>query len=183
MVDALKTYELAFSGLSLGEHRFQYHINERFFECFEASEIKNGSVKVDVLLVKNQRLMELEIGFHGDVELQCDRCLDLFRSPVKDLRMLYIKYENDPSDISDDEDIILISERDHKINLAQHFYEFIHLCLPVKRIHPEDESGTDACNPEMIARLKDYSVDHGSAVTDDRWNELKKAFTNMKLNN
>jgi len=182
MVDVLRTYDLAFSGLSLGDHRFEYEIDDRFFDCFENAEIKRGSLIANVLLVKNQRLLELEIILHGEVEVLCDRCLDLFKAPVNDMRKLYVKFGNDPSDTSDDEDIIIIPERAHKINLAQHFYEFIHLSLPVKRIHPKNESGIRGCNPEMIKKLKEYTTGSEVHTADTRWNGLKDALRNKKLN-
>lgn len=182
-VEILRKYDMAFSGLGLGEHRFEYDIDNRFFDAFENSEVRNGSVKAAVSLIKNKRLLELEIHLHGDVEVVCDRCLDPFLTPVDDLRKLYVKFENAPSEISEDEDIIMISDRDHKINLAQHFYEFIHLCLPVRRIHPKDAYGIRHCNQEMIKILKEYSTDKHQQISETPWNQLKDVISDKNFNN
>jgi len=44
------------------------------------------------------------------------------------------------------------------LDLAQHFYEYIMLSLPMKHVHPDREDGSEGCNPDMLALLKNYSV-------------------------
>lgn len=183
MAAVLGKYDLKFSGLALGEHWFEYDIDDRFFDSFENSEIKKGSVKVDLIMIRNERLLELDIHIYGDAEVVCDRCLDHFLTPVEDRRKLYVKFEHTPSDISEDDDVILISEGDHKMNLAHYFYEFIHLSLPVKRIHPENGSGEKKCNPEMIRKLKEYSTNNQPQNSETHWHGLKEVWSNKNLNN
>jgi uncharacterized metal-binding protein YceD (DUF177 family) len=47
---------------------------------------------------------------------------------------------------------------EHEIDLVSFFYEYIHLALPIKRIHPDDEKGNSTCNPEMIRKLNDHLI-------------------------
>ena len=69
------------------------------------------------------------------------------------------------------DEILIIPETDHQIDLSHYVYEYINLLLPVKRIHQEDKNGNSTCNPEVIKKLKDLENQNS---TDLRWNELKK---------
>ena len=41
--------------------------------------------------------------------------------------------------------------------------------IPIKKVHPDDESGFSTCNPEMLERLNDF----GEKKPDSRWDKLK----------
>ena len=56
---------------------------------------------------------------------------------------------------------------------SQFFYEYIHLALPIKRIHPDDKKGRSTCNPVMIRKLEDHLIADDDK-TDPRWDELRK---------
>ena len=60
-----------------------------------------------------------------------------------------------------------------KLDLKQHFYEFIYLALPIKRVHPDDKSGNSTCDPDMLKKLNEHIVEE-EPDNDPRWDELKK---------
>jgi uncharacterized metal-binding protein YceD (DUF177 family) len=108
----------------------------------------------------------------GEVEVQCDRCLETFLTPVESRQTIFVKLGENPGEIEDD--VIMIHKDDHEVEVGQLMYEFILLSLPYRRIHPEDENGQPTCDPEMIRQLEDHAgssdEDHG---TDPRWDALK----------
>jgi len=54
-------------------------------------------------------------------------------------------------------------------------YEFIHLALPIRRVHPLDKNGKVDCNPEMIKKLNKLLItEEKQNNTDSRWDKLKK---------
>jgi uncharacterized metal-binding protein YceD (DUF177 family) len=58
--------------------------------------------------------------------------------------------------------------------MSPFLYEYIHLLLPIRRVHPEDDQGNSRCDPEIIRKLKELSESH---MPDPRWealNQLKK---------
>ncbi len=61
--------------------------------------------------------------------------------------------------------------------MAQYFYEYILLALPIQRIHPNDSRGNSTCDPEMLSKLKEHTVIEEDS-NDPRWDELKKLMNN-----
>jgi len=57
--------------------------------------------------------------------------------------------------------------------LQQHIYEFIHLALPIRRVHPDDKKGNSTCDPIMLKKLEELVIDE-DVDNDPRWDELKR---------
>lgn len=162
---------IPFKGLTEGEHDFQFQVDSAFFSQFENSEIKNGQVTVIVDLIKRSTLLELDVEISGEIEIECDRCLDLFNLPISYHGKLYVKFAD--YETSEDDDLIILNHNEHEVNLTQFVFEYIHLSLPVKRIHP-DINGKTGCNKEMMAKLNDHIIDEEiEEKTDPRWDKLK----------
>jgi len=172
----LSKYEIAFKGLKEGTHRFDYEIDDKFFDKFENSDVKKGSLKAEVILTKQSTLLILEFSAKGFVELVCDRCLDFYNQKISNKSKLFVKFGQEDQELSDD--VIMISQDEYQINVAQYFYELVVLGLPIKHVHPTDKKGLSACDPEMIKKLNEYLIDEIIPETqepvDERWNELKK---------
>lgn len=175
----LSKYEIAFKGLKEGIHQFEYELDDKFFEKFESSEVKKGSVNAKVLLTKQSTLMILNFTVKGTVELLCDRCLDQYDQKINNEGKLFVKFGLEEEELSDE--IIVVSFEDHQLNVAQFLYELVILGLPIKHVHP-NKKGKSTCDPEMIKKLGEYLVTEESVndeePVDERWNELKKLLDN-----
>lgn len=171
IVGYLKQYTVNFKELETGEHNFEFKIEDAFFEHFEKSEIHEGKLEIHVHLLKEERLITLNITIEGAVNVMCDRCLDFFEYPINYDGTLYLNLRADFDE--DRVDVINIEEDQGKINLAQHFYENIHLSLPLKRVHPNDENGEPLCNKEMLKLLEKYQQEEDEDTIDPRWEKLK----------
>jgi len=170
-VGYLKQYTVNFKELELGEHNFEFKIEDAFFEHFEKSEVHEGNLDMHVNLLKEERLITLSIKIDGSVNVMCDRCLDYFEYPINYKGILYLNLS--PNFEEDRVDVINIEEDQGKINLAQHFYENIHLSLPLKRVHPDDEQGNSTCNQEMLKLLEKYQKEEDKDSIDPRWEKLR----------
>jgi uncharacterized protein len=168
----LDQFAIQFAGLQPGLYNFEFEVSEKFFERFTESEIKKGTVNVHVELQKQARMMELLFTLDGSVMITCDRCLDEFNFPVDYQSKLIVNFGKNKGEVT--EEIITISESDHEINLAQYIYEFIHLALPMKKIHPDNEKGVSTCNREVMKKLKEHMVITNQTSDDPRWEVLKK---------
>jgi len=164
----LKQFAVPFTGLKAGNYNFAFEIDDRFFEHFEYSEIKHGSVDVEVVLERQQRMMIFNFLFSGSVIIPCDRCGEDFSQPVDGEEQLIVKFGSDHHEESDD--VLVITEDEHEIDLSQFIYEYIHLLLPMRKVHGTDENGESLCNPEITGRIKEEE-DH---PVDPRWEALKK---------
>ena len=77
----------------------------------------------------------------------------------------------------ENEELQIIPEGVNHFDISPFLYEYIHLLLPVRRIHPEDENGNSLCDPEVIKMLDKSS---SSGEPDPRWDVLNKLKNNNK---
>ena len=164
-----RQFVIPFKGLSAGNHDFVFDVDKRFFDDFEGSEINEGKIKVFVNLTKTVNFLELNFRLEGNVLVTCDRCLDEFELPIEYLTKLYVKF----GDVTDDQndEIIMLSYSEGELDIKQFIYEYIHLSLPYKRVHPNDKKGKSTCNAEMLKKLGEYTV---KEHTETPWDDLKK---------
>jgi uncharacterized protein len=164
-------YTIPLSGLKEGRHIIDFEIDKEFFEQFEESEVKEGSLIANIGLDKRSSHSDLAIRISGNVKICCDRCLEMFFHPVECENRLLVKFGKTIEDI--DPDILSLPVGEHELDLQQHIYEFIMLALPIKRVHPNDKNGKSTCDPVMLKKLDELIVDE-EPETDPRWDELKK---------
>ena len=167
-MDYLADFVIPFMGLSLGNHTFDFEVNNAFFEHFEYSEIKKGRVSVEVILERQERMLIFGFKIQGSVEVTCDRCLDVFDHPVSGREQLIVKFGHERLEESDD--VLMIPHTDYQIDLAPLIYEYINLLLPIRHVHPMNENGEYACDPEVTKFITE-TPEHEN--TDPRWEVLK----------
>ena len=167
-MNRLKEYHIQFVALELGNHRFEFEANDAFFEHFEFSQIQHGKVKVTVELEKMERMMVFNINLHGKVLVTCDRCTNEFYYELSDNQKLIVKLGNEYMEES--EDVVVIPDSEYKFDLSPYVYEFIHLALPARLLHPDDEDGNSTCDPDMLKRLQKLAP---TEAIDPRWEALK----------
>ena len=165
------SYTIGLGGLKEGHHEIDFEIDNTFFENFEESEIKEGSLIANIELEKRSTHTDLFIRISGTVKVCCDRCLEMFFYPLECENRLLIKFGKKIED--SDPDIVSLTTDDHELDLKQHFYEDIILALPIKRVHPDDQKGHSTCDPVMLNKLKELIVEQEDE-NDPRWDELKK---------
>lgn len=164
-------YTIPISGLKEGHYTFDFDIDKKFFDLFEESEIKEGDLSVIAEAEKRSTHVDLNIKISGKVRICCDRCLEMFYHPLSCNNRLVVNFGKEIDE--DDPEIITVPRDYHELDLKQYFYEFIHLALPIKRMHPDDGNGVSTCDPDMIRKLNEHLVQE-EGETDPRWNELKK---------
>jgi len=165
------SYGIPISGLKEGRHLIDFEIGKEFFEQFEDSEVKEGSLIANIEMDKRSSHMDLLIRITGNIRICCDRCLEMYLQPVSCENRLIVKFGKSMED--DDPDIISVPIGEHELDLSQQLFEFIYLALPIKRIHPNDSNGNYTCDPEMLEKLSEHIVEEGNN-NDPRWDDLKK---------
>lgn len=171
----LSHYNIAFKGLSIGKHVFEFAADDKFFREFDGGVVDEGSVNVRVTLEKQSSLMTFWFDIKGSVRVQCDRCLEMYDQPIESNERIFVRL-GERENIEGD-DLIWISPDDYQLNVAQLIYEFIGLAIPIKKVHPEDENGNSTCDPEMIEKLNKYIV-REDQVENPVWKDLKKLLDN-----
>jgi uncharacterized protein len=168
-MDYLKQFVIPFGGLKPGVHQFSFEVDDLFFEQFEHSEIKKGKVTVKIAFGREEKMLILNFDISGNVEVPCDRCYESFLLPFSGQERLIVKFGN--SFHEENEEVLIIPTGETQIDVSSFIYEFVHLLIPFRRVHPEDENGNSLCDPEIIKRIDEIEE---SSEPDPRWEVLKK---------
>ncbi|MCR4658891.1 MAG: DUF177 domain-containing protein [Bacteroidales bacterium] len=153
---------IQFSGLKSGRYTYDFELGNDFFAEFENDEIAAAEVRYDVILDKKEHTLVINFSFSGKVSTTCDRCLGLITLPVEGTETLCVKFSPD-GEQCDSDDTVILPESATEIDLAQWFYEYVAVRLPMQHSHPEG-----ACDPAMTAILEQSAP----SATDHRWDAL-----------
>ena len=180
-MENLSKYKISFTGLSIGEHRYNFELDDAFFEFFDKSEITHARINLDLVMEKSNSMMVLDFNLSGKVELICDRCSEMYWQIIETSNRLFIKFGNAYYEQSDD--IIVIPDNETHFDIAQYIYEFIHLNLPIRRLHRGGKEKSDNCDPDILKKIEKLNVktdDQGIPKTGrtDQWEVLKKLKNN-----
>ena len=61
-MDALRDFIIPIIGLKLGEHSYQFNIDQQFFKEFDNTDLQDGYLQVDLIL---KRLNHMELMFQA----------------------------------------------------------------------------------------------------------------------
>ncbi|MBB4807636.1 uncharacterized metal-binding protein YceD (DUF177 family) [Chryseobacterium defluvii] len=168
-MDKLRNYDISFSGLKNGRHKFKFEIDKTFFQLFDTDqEFTNPRIAVDVLLDKHTTFLEFEIKIHGTVELICDITNKEFDHPIENQIRVLVKFGEEYDDSN--EEVITIPSTDHAFNTAQLIYENVALSIPMKKISP-DVSEEDL---KILDQFSPKDIEEEEHDSDPRWDALKK---------
>jgi uncharacterized protein len=169
----MKFTEIQISGLREGTHSFQFLLDSRFSDAFQADFFSKPSLKTDVRLDTSETMLKAEIQITGSVELECDRSLEKFRMDVSEKLVHFYKFGEEEQELSDEIDVIS-PERVH-LDFDQLIYDTVALSLPQKKVHPDlrsEEDADDASEGRLI-----YSsaavTEEDNEKRDTRWDILK----------
>lgn len=162
-------YIIPLNGLKDGSYSYDYEVGGEFFKDYGSSDVRDCNIKLVVELKKLSGHYNLTFLMKGEILVTCDRCLEEFFHPVDSVNQVIVKTGHEFDD--SDPELLIIPEGHHELDLSQMIYDFAHLALPIKRVHPSDGKGKSKCNPEMLARIGQGAdnEDEGSP----EWDKLK----------
>lgn len=151
MEKKLREYSLVFSNLKDGEHQFSFKLDKVFFDCFEHSLIESGDIQIDMDLRKSETMLTTNYSIQGAVDSTCYRCNDSLLVDLEGEFRLVFKFGHEESD---NEELIVLPPEAYQLELANFFYEFVHVLLPNRIVHEDGD-----CNEEMAEIMKQYLID------------------------
>ncbi len=172
---------IRYSSLKSGTYEYNYELGSDFFSAYENEKLTNGKVHFHVKMEKNERFMMFHFSFSGKVETVCDRCLGELEIPVEGQATLCAKISD--SEESDSEEVVVLPEKESKIDLAQWLYEYVAVAIPIRCVHADDAEGNPTCDPEMMKYLtpddeegwqKADGDENAEEEIDPRWAALKE---------
>ncbi len=171
-MEKLKEFDIQIYKLSTKLHEFEFPVSDAFFSEFEGEIVESGKFLIKVNLDKRENMIEANVGFHGFINLICDRSLKPFEQIVDIEKKVLFKYGEEEAEL--EEDVFVITKNTQTINLAHFIYETIALEVPLKKVHP-DEVVEDEDTDEYIYiddSLESDEEDENDE-TDPRWAALK----------
>ncbi|MGL5938351.1 MAG: YceD family protein [Phocaeicola sp.] len=172
---------------------YEFQLDNQFFVDLDAPEVQKGRLTVSLEVKKAYGLFTFDFQVDGIVKIPCNRCLDEMELPVSVSDKLKVKLG---PKLTEEGDILVVSEDDGYLNVAWFIYEFIALGIPMKYVHAPGK-----CNKGMVGKLDkhlrtdiydddmddDFKTEEDSDLAlfndnsrdiDPRWNELKKILDN-----
>ncbi|WP_103327417.1 YceD family protein [Bacteroidetes bacterium endosymbiont of Geopemphigus sp.] len=155
-METLKKYDICFRTLSIGNHLFDFRINEDFFKLFTFDEqFEQPDLDIHIELEKNINFLLLNFEQKGTVVLTCDYSLDKFEHPLTSQEQLLVKFGESFNDQNDQ--ILTIPYGEARVNVAKYIYQLFMLSLPKIRIHPEVQNGKS--HSKVLEILAKHSVE------------------------
>lgn len=168
---ASSPFIIPIQGSKSGAQRYDLEVEETFFEDQEGSEIEKGSGKVELLVERTERMLQLDIYIKGAVEIPCDRCRTNFDQLLELRKKIYMKFGEEDKEEGDELEVL--GPDTHEIDVSRYIYEFFHLALPLKRVH--EEGGCDTRTLEKLEEHRDLGATSASGDgIDPRWQKLKE---------
>lgn len=171
---ALKQFSIPFTGLKLGKHQFDFEIDKGFFDAFERSLVKDGTLKTTVELDKQETMLILNFHVKGTIKLTCDKCLSDFDQPIELEERQIIKFAESAEDELDSLEIMILPKKETAIDVSEFIYEFITVAVPF--INKCEQAGA-SCDEQMLATLAQFAIgsdEQEEQSSDPRWEALKK---------
>lgn len=175
-------YGLSLINLKNKEYQHNFLVEDDFFSQFEESIIERATINIDIKMLKSETMIQLYFIFIGNVQLVCDRSLDVFDYPIDFQEKMIFKFGEDDEVISDE--IEIINRTRIYLDLNQHIYEFINLAIPMKKLHPRFEEDAEEHDDEDENLKVVYQSNNeqnpkkenksNQTEEDPRWAALKK---------
>ncbi len=160
-------YVLQFEQMSPGEHHLTFDADRAVFERNGNEEILDAEFSIELNLYKTGNMMDMKFHYKGRASMPCDRCNDPVEVSVDGESKLVVKFGQ--SHHEDLDELIVLEDHEHELNLEQYFYESLSLMLPVRHVHDEKD-----CNQEIIKKLGEYREKPSEDDVDPRWQKLKE---------
>lgn len=177
----IANYNIELFKMALGKHRYEFSSRSDFFTAFPNSLVQKGEFSVLLDLEKSETLLKLDFQVQGQLELECDRSLELFDFPFELEKSLILKFGDHSEALTDE--IEIINRDKQTINIAQYVYEFIGLAVPMKKLHPkfQQEEGLEDIEDDEENSTFVYSSKSSDSTeqaneeeeVDPRWQALK----------
>lgn len=174
----LREFEIAFVGLKIGLHRFEYDIDRKFFGFFKDSPIQDCRVKVKLELEKKETFFILNFFIDGTVHTECDLCLEPFEKQIFGDFTCYVKFSENAPSLKDEDEVLFIAPDETILDVSHLVYEYIVLCLPIQKRGCEKPGEEPQCNKEVLKYIANEKIAQQNKKedkeVDPRWAALKK---------
>ncbi|MCB9246648.1 MAG: DUF177 domain-containing protein [Flavobacteriales bacterium] len=160
-----------FRGLSIGKHSYRFPLDDDFFLSKGYEGVLGGDVSVDLILNKQEQLLDLHFSVSGILRVHCDVCLEEMEYPISGEHTLVLKFSSNPRV---DEDIIYLGFNEYQIDLESHLYDFCMIHLPMRKVCA-DSNVRSSCDRDTLKKLAELqgvgATNHPISTINDLIND------------
>lgn len=144
-------YKILLSRLPPGETCWHWEISPELFKLIGSDYgINDLRAQAHVVARKEARYLRLTIVIEGEVEVVCDRGLELIRLPIQASHQQVHSWDELYPPPADEEEFFVVGPKQDEIDLTQALYDYICLAIPMRRVR-------DTCPDEFCpAHVKAY---------------------------
>ena len=161
-MDTSSPFKINLRDLPDDGYNCEWHLDDSFFKALDQQVIEHGNLDATLRVKQASGAMRLAFHVQGEIQIPCDRCLELMTQPIDTEAILKARLGDH---FEDDGDIITIPADDAEFDVRWNLYEIIALAIPIHHVHPDGE-----CPEEVSQFLTDEQADK---PTDTRWDALK----------
>ena len=173
---AERKFIIHLNGLPVGNHLYEFKVDNTFFDTRDYSDIKGANVNVEVELIKQNNLINLTFTLSGTLSVLCDRCTKPYDVEIDSEEKMHLRFGN--PDEPHAEDVFVLPHGENELDISPPLFEFISLALPT-RLVPCEEDETFKCDNETLSKLNNISVDDPEPKPETSiWDKLKNINNN-----
>ncbi len=158
-----------------GAHQFDETVISSDLDMAPDSVFRHP-IQIKAVLNRYEKNIQCSVAVQTKVTHQCDRCLDEFEEPL-DLQFEFLIYMGDGEVLSEEEDVLQISNDVQEVDLSERIREQLLLTIPMKILCREDCEGL--CAGCGVA-LAEEACSCEKEVIDPRWAKLKELKEKVK---
>lgn len=171
-----REYEIAFVGLKPGVHEFNYVVDDRFFEGYDAQDFRNPAATVNLKLERNNSFMILRFEIGGKADVTCDRCSNELPLQLFDEFTVTVKMVEEPdvmNEQEEDPDVFYIARGESHLDVKDWIYEFVNLSIPMQKTCEYENMDGPHCNPTARELLRGMRPEDNTSQ-NTLWKGLEK---------
>ncbi len=155
-------YIIEYGGLSIGEHLFEFDIDNAFMQQYHDEILDNQfNIHAEIKIIKYNHSVQAVVKLNGNISVVCDKCLVPYSYPIFSEQTLLIQ-KGSPENSTDE--ILMTEDNDNKINFSQYLYESISLALPYK-IVPCEIFENVKCDEEVLKKISEHLEEQNKSTT------------------
>ncbi|MFN0080906.1 MAG: YceD family protein [Ferruginibacter sp.] len=169
-----RAYSLPIGKLKKGQNEVKFLLDKAFLSHFEHAPIEDCEATASLAIHRYDTHLDVTFLLKGKMQLECDRCLEMFSYPFEAENRVLYAFEEDMT-FSDEDEVQYVSPSSAEILIGSDLYDFLCLAIPYRKTH---EDANENCSEEIMRLLglneKDETETEEEAAIDPRWEMLRK---------
>lgn len=176
----LDQYSIPLKGVNKGVREYLFEIENEFFKHVEDSRISDGKFEVKLNCDRRDNMFILDFEVRGTYSAPCDKCLAVINIPCSIDYIIYLKtgmtgVESDS--LIDEDDVVMIDERESSFNLSGLIYQLIILAMPLSNRYDCENDPQPKCDFAFLAQYERKN-NKSEEENNPMWDSLKDIFKN-----